>query len=130
LVSGGNLITLQSSLATASEYKPKGTIVLLEDIGERGYRVDRVLEHFAQAGLWNGVRAIVFGDFTGGRDPDGKDRVPAVMQRFADQMRIPVLKGLRTGHGAVQRPVPFLTSATLNLGRRASLVVESGARLS
>lgn len=127
-VSGGNLITLQSSIGTSVEYAPRGQIVLLEDIGERGYRVDRVLEHFRQAGLWKGVRAVIFGEFTGGKEPDGRNHVPAVLQRFADEMPFPVFKGLVTGHGPIQRPVPFGPVAELKLGSRGELVVPTGGK--
>lgn len=126
-ITGGNLITLQSSIGTKMEYAPKGKIVLLEDIGERGYRVDRVLEHFRQAGIWKNARAVVFGDFTGGREPDGSNKVPAVLQRFADEMSIPVFKGLVTGHGPIQRPVPFGPVGILTLGERGELTLPTGA---
>lgn len=126
-VTGGNLITLQSSIGTSVEYSPKGQIVLLEDIGERGYRVDRVFEHFRQARIWTGVRAVVFGEFTGGREPDGGNLVPAVLQRFADSVSFPVFKGLVTGHGPIQRPVPFGPVGSLKLGERGELVLPTGA---
>ncbi len=125
-VTGGNLITLQSSLGTLAQWQTRGSILFFEDIGERAYRVDRVLEQFRQTGLYKGVRAIVFGDFTGGRDPDGQDRVPLILERFAGTMKIPVLKGLQSGHGIIQRPIPFGPRAELLLGPRARLVVQSG----
>lgn len=125
-LSGGNLITLQASLGTPFAWRTRGQILFFEDIGERGYRVDRVLEHFAHAGLFHGIRAVVFGDFTGATDPDGKDRVPAVLRRFAQVMRVPVLKGIQSGHGPIQRPVPFATRATLRLGEKPQLIVPSG----
>jgi muramoyltetrapeptide carboxypeptidase len=126
-ISGGNLITLQSTLATEFEWQTRGRILFFEDIGERGYRVDRVLEHFRQAGRLKGIRAVVFGDFTGGKDPDGKDRVPAVLKRFAESLDVPVVKGVKCGHGPIQRPVPLGPSADLILGDSIRLVCSTGA---
>ena len=127
LVTGGNLITLQSSLGTELEWRTRGRILFIEDIGERAYRVDRVLEQFRQAGMLSGIKAIVIGDFTGGKDPDGVDRVPDVIKRFAETVSVPVVSGLKSGHGPVQRPVPFGTPAKLKLvSGRAELVVHSG----
>ena len=123
-VTGGNLITLQSSLGTKYEWRPRGQIVFFEEIGERGYRIDRVLTHMQQAGTLQGVRAVIFGDFTGGREPDGSSRVWPVLQRFADEMSIPVLRGLPSGHDVIQRPVVMGIKADLSLGQRPSLVVK------
>jgi len=128
-ITGGNLITLQSSLSTSLHWRPRGQIVFLEDIGERAYRVDRVLEHFRQAGVWSGVRAVVFGDFTGGRDPDGRDRVPLVLKRFAEEFHAPVFAGVRSGHGRIQRVVPFGAKAVLECGEKGHVKISSGAQL-
>lgn len=129
-VSGGNLITLQSSIGTRAEWQTPGRILFFEDIGERGYRVDRVLEHFRQIGFFDRAKAVVFGEFTGGRETDGKTKVPAVLQRFAEQVKIPVLSGVRSGHGVIQRPVPLGTTSELHLGAQARLVCDTGVDLS
>lgn len=121
-VFGGNLTVLQSMLGTPLQRSPR-QILFLEDVGERGYRVDRMLEHLAQAGALREVRAIVFGSFIGGREADGRDLVPAVLRRFAQTQRVPVLSGLPAGHGERQRPVFFNTPAKLVCGRSPRLLV-------
>lgn len=126
-VSGGNLITLQSSIGTKAEWDTKGRILFFEDIGERGYRVDRVLEQFRQLGWFDKAQAVVFGDFTGGKEEDGSTRVPGVLKRFAESVEIPVFSGVQSGHDVIQRPVPFETEAELYLGERGRLVCASGA---
>jgi muramoyltetrapeptide carboxypeptidase len=125
-VTGGNLVTLQSSLSTPGHWETRGRILFFEELGERGYRVDRVFEHMRQAGMFDEARAIVFGDFTGGNEPDGRTRVPAVLQRFADTVGLPVFSGIKSGHDVVQRPVPFETPAELSLGERGKLVCQTG----
>jgi muramoyltetrapeptide carboxypeptidase len=121
-VFGGNLTVLQSMLGTPLQRNPR-QILFLEDVGERGYRVDRMLQHLAQAGALREVRAIVFGSFIGGREADGKDLVPAVLRRFAQAQHVPVLSGLAAGHGERQRPLFFNTPAELLCGRSPRLVV-------
>ena len=121
-VFGGNLTVLQSMLGTPLQASPR-QILFLEDVGERGYRVDRMLQHLAQAGALREVRAIVFGSFIGGRETDGRDLVPAVLQRFARTQRVPVLSGLAAGHGERQRPLFFNTPAELLCGRSPRLIV-------
>lgn len=131
-VSGGNLITLQSSLGTPVSWRTKGEILFFEDIGERGYRVDRVLEHFDQVGVFKKAKAVVFGQFTGGAEADGKSLTPAVIKRFAHEMDkrygLPVFSGLDSGHGVVQRPLPFGTESVLHLGERGRLICATGKK--
>ena len=129
VITGGNLMTLQSAIGTKTPWKTEGKIVFLEEIDERGYRVDRLLEHLRQTGHFEKARAIVMGDFLGGNEVDDSNRVWPVIERFALQMKIPVLRGLQSGHGDLQRPVPFETPAVLNLAK-GSLEIDSGADFS
>ncbi len=125
-LTGGNLMTLQSVIGTVAPWMTRGKIVFLEEIDERGYRVDRLLEHLKQTGHFAKARAVVLGEFLGGAEVDGKTRVPAVLQRFADSLPIPVMMGIQAGHGDLQRPVPFETAAVLTLGSKGSIVIDSG----
>lgn len=126
VVTGGNLMTLQSVIGTMAPWDTRGKIIFLEEIDERGYRVDRLLEHLKQTGHFDKARAVVLGEFLGGIEADGKTRVPAVVQRFADSLSIPVMSGIEAGHGELQRPVPFETPAILTTGSRGRVVIDSG----
>lgn len=122
-VTGGNLRIIQSSLGTSWEIKAKGKILFIEDVGERGYSVDRMLEQMIQAKIIDkGVKAVIFGDFTEALEKDGKDLTEIALRRFAQKVPYPVLKGLPAGHGHVLNyPIPFNTQALLSLGKRADL---------
>ncbi len=124
---GGNLRILQSSLGTDWQLAPKGKILFMEDVAERGYSIDRMLEQLFQAGIINkGLKALVFGDFTEGKERDGKDLSEVAMSRFAQRVSYPVLKGLKCGHGAeFNYPLPFLTATTIELGKSATLKVQA-----
>ena len=113
---GGNLKTLQSLLGTPWGVRPAGCILMMEDTGERGYAIDRMLVQLAQAGILRGVRALVFGQFTKGRERDGRFTGTEVVARFAERMRIPVLGGAPFGHGDCARAVPLGLPARLELG--------------
>ena len=125
-VTGGNLMTLQSAIGTKAPWDTKGKIIFLEEIDERGYRVDRLFEHLRQTGHFDKARAIILGEFMGGDEADGTNRVWPVVQRFAEQMRIPVLSGVQAGHGDMQRPIPFETPALLQTGQSGTIEIESG----
>jgi muramoyltetrapeptide carboxypeptidase len=112
---GGNLTVTQSHLGTKFYREPKGQIIFFEDLGERGYRVDRILKQLEMAGYFRNVAAVVFGDFTGSLEPaQAPSKVPAVLERFASSMKFPVFSGMPIGHGENQRPLPLGTSTVLN----------------
>jgi muramoyltetrapeptide carboxypeptidase len=128
-VSGGNLVVLQSTMGTKGAWDTRGRILFFEDIGERGYRIDRVLEQFEQAGMFSRARAVIFGQFTGGAESDGRNLIPAVLKRFAEKAKLPVFGGLQSGHDVIQRPVPFETPSSISFsGSHALLACSSGSK--
>jgi muramoyltetrapeptide carboxypeptidase len=126
LLSGGNLCIVESTLGTRYEPKFNGQIVFLEDIDERGYAIERSLEHMRNAGTFNGVRAVVFGDFVGGRESNGRDLTVKALSRFAMNSNFPVLKGLKSGHGSLVRALPLNTKSTLILSSSSKLICKTG----
>lgn len=103
---GGNLITFQNLFGTKFFPVLRDSILFFEDIGERGYRVDRVWSQFEQAGVLKGVKAIVLGQFSGGEEPGtGQSRVSEALENLANSIKIPVFSNLEVGHGFHQRPV-------------------------
>lgn len=108
-VIGGNICLLECSLGTNWHLNAKDRILFLEEVGERGYRVDRMLVHLQQARAFEGVKAILLGDFTKGTEPDGTSLVESVLQRFARNINIPVFRLPGCGHGEDNIPLPFNT---------------------
>lgn len=127
-ITGGNLRIIQSSLGTSWELQAKGKILFIEDVSERGYSIDRMLEQMIQAKIIHkGLKAVIFGDFTESLEKDGKDLSGIALKRFAEKVSYPVLKGLPAGHGDVLNyPVPFNSDSILNLGKKAELVCSYG----
>jgi muramoyltetrapeptide carboxypeptidase len=120
-LTGGNLKLLQSSVGTAWEVRPAGKILFMEDVGERGYAIHRMLEQLRQAKLLK-PKALVLGDFTEGQEKDGKDFTLEAIQRIADEVDFPVLSGLPCGHHPDRNsPLAFGVKASLKLGSRARL---------
>lgn len=124
-VVGGNLVVLQSTLGTPYQVQTEGKILFIEDLGERGYRVDRILEHFDQVGLFKKCKGLVIGEFLGGQESNGKALWPQVFKSWAERLAIPVFSGLEAGHGVIQRPVPLYTEAILSGGKKGSLWIKA-----
>lgn len=120
-LTGGNLSIIQAGVGTAWELDGRNKIVLLEEIGERAYRVDRLLEHLLQANLLQHASAIVFADFLEGNEPNGTSLIQEVLNRFAQDCAIPVVQIQGIGHGYINAPIPFGTATTLQLGDEIKL---------
>lgn len=110
---GGNLCSLCTMLGSEFQWNAKSKILFLEEVSERGYSVDRMLTQLVLSGALKGAKAIIFGDFIDGEEPDGKNLVPACLKSFASEQSIPVFKGLKSGHGKQQMPLAFNTKAIL-----------------
>lgn len=123
-LTGGNLRLIQTSLGTAWEASVKNKMLFIEDVSERGYSVDRMLEQLYQAKIMDeNLQALLVGDFTEGYEKDGRNLVPDAIERFAQRVNYPVLKGLPCGHAhGSNAPLPFNTKAELTLGEHPSLV--------
>lgn len=128
---GGNLTTLQSHMGTPWQIDATKSLLFLEDIGERGYRIDRMLEQFRQGGVFKKCHGIVLGDFIGGDEPStGKNNFALVFKRWAADLEIPLFQGVQSGHAAIQRPVPFNTPCVLEMEKsHGVLTVQTGGKV-
>ena len=112
---GGNLEVLTRLVGTPWALALDGAILLLEEIGERPYRVDRQLTHLRLAGALDRVAGVVLGDFVGCTEKDGSapDAETVLAERLAGH-GIPVLAGAAVGHGARNRALPHGVRARLD----------------
>jgi muramoyltetrapeptide carboxypeptidase len=115
---GGNLAMLQACAAAGRLAVPEGAVLLLEDVTERPYRIDRMLATLSAGGYFDGIAAVVLGDFTQ-CDP-GPDRVTVdqVLAGHLAPLGVPVVRGLPVGHGVRNDPVV--------LGGRARVTARGG----
>lgn len=101
VLTGGTLTQLVSSLGTPWAFDPPGGCVLfLEDIGERPYRIHRMLTQLLQAGILGRASAVVFGEFPGCDEPGGEPAIRDVLRDFTAALAGPVLFGFPSGHTA------------------------------
>ena len=120
---GGNLTVFCSSLGTQLQPKiSKDHFLFFEDIGERGYRIDRMLHQLEQSGIFKKAQAILLGDFILGQESNGENHVWKTLESFFENRKIPVFYGLQAGHGEVQRPLILNTKAVLTCGSEIRLL--------
>ena len=112
-VMGGNLCTFCSLLGTGLQPKTKGYFLFFEDISERGYKVDRMLNQLSQAGIFQKCKGIFFGDFINSNETNGKNLVWSTIENFFRYHSIPVYAGIESDHSEKQRPLYLNTKAEL-----------------
>ncbi|TDU89684.1 muramoyltetrapeptide carboxypeptidase [Kribbella voronezhensis] len=100
---GGNLALLAASLGTPTFARPAG-IVVLEDVGEDGYRIDRLLTQLLRSGWFDQVSGLVIGDFT---ESDSTDLVAEVIRERLVPLGVPMLEGAAVGHAELNLALPL-----------------------
>lgn len=120
---GGCLSLLVAALGTRNDIHTAGTILFIEDVAEKPFRIDRMLMHLKLAGKLAGVRGIVFGEMMDCHQTAQQGyTLEEVVMRVIGDLGIPVAFGMRSGH--VSR-----ANITLPIGVRARLRVGSGVEL-
>ncbi|WP_231618927.1 S66 peptidase family protein [Nonomuraea sp. SBT364] len=99
VLTGGNLSLLASLCGTRHRPSFAGRIVLLEDIGEEPYRIDRMLTQLLASGAFEGVRGVALGSWVDCGDP-----YPVLRDRLLP-LGVPIVAGLPVGHGSPQMSV-------------------------
>jgi muramoyltetrapeptide carboxypeptidase len=98
---GGTLTQIVALLGTPWAFDvPRGAVLFLEDVGERPYRVHRMLTQLSQSGSLARAGAIVFGEFPRCDEPGGQPAIRDVLIDFVRGFPGPVLFGFPSGHTA------------------------------
>jgi muramoyltetrapeptide carboxypeptidase len=104
---GGNLSVFTRLLGTPFMPPLDGGILLLEDLSEQPYRLDRMWTHLELAGVFRRIRGIVLGQFLGCEPRDGSFSATEVLRELAAATGVPCASGFAIGHGDVNQPVPL-----------------------
>jgi muramoyltetrapeptide carboxypeptidase len=119
---GGCLSLLAAAAGTpwAPVRTGEPTILFVEDVDEKPYRLDRMLRQLRAAGALDGVRGVVFGDMKGCAPGFHEDyALEEVLLEALSGLDVPVALGLSSGHTA--HP-----NVTLPFGVRAALACAGG----
>ena len=126
-LAGGNLALIASLMGTPWSVDFDGAILIIEDIDEAVYRVDRMMRQLLLAGALGQCAAIVAGDFRppAGETSEGNRSVDEVIAEAAEEAGIPCLAGAPFGHIDDQWTIPLGAVAELDTEARSLHVVES-----
>jgi muramoyltetrapeptide carboxypeptidase len=144
---GGNLSVFSRLLGTAFMPPLEGAILLLEDVGESPYRLDRMWTHLELAGVFRKVRGVVLGGFTAceqrSESRASRERVESaagdfrqsdkdesytsmeVLRDLAEATALPCAAGFPIGHGDLNEPVPLGARVRLDATARVLTFLEA-----
>lgn len=122
----GNLSLFASLIGTPFSPNFRGGILLAEDIGEEPYRIDRLLSHFENSGIFDLVRGIAFGQFTDipkNRAATPQPDILTVLEEYSQRAKLPAISNVLFGHLQKKLTLPFGIRAEINghLGKMSLL---------
>ncbi|MDX1583045.1 MAG: LD-carboxypeptidase [Thermoanaerobaculia bacterium] len=122
---GGNLTLISVLMGTPWEIETAGKILLLEDIHEEIYRVDRMITQLKLAGKLENVAGVAFGYCTDcGGDSQGFS-LEEVLRDHLEPLGVPVVSGVVLGHIPEKLTLPIGLEATLDAGEGTITIDES-----
>ena len=126
---GGTLSQLCASLGTPYAFDPPaGHVLLIDEVGERPYRIRRMLTQLAQSGLLARAAGIVIGQLPRCEEPGGHITGVSVIADYLQDFGGPVIAGFPTGHATTPLITVPLGVPVRIVGRdRAALVFDTAA---
>lgn len=127
VLTGGNLALLCTTIGTRAQVDTRGKIVLIEDVDEEPYSVDRMLTHMMNAGLLRDAVGIAVGSFTKCDAPQesAARTVDVVLRELLSPLGVPVLSGFDVGHGSTNLTLPLGADAELDSDARTLSITSS-----
>lgn len=128
---GGCLSLLCASLGTPYEINTGGSILFLEDRGEKPYQIDRMLMQLKLAGKFEGVTGVIFGEMLdcGQQGPEDQT-LHGIIMRILGDLGVPIAFGLKSGHVSSRSfTLPIGAGATLNVGHYVVLSFDAAVQL-
>ncbi len=128
---GGNLSLVCATLGTPYEFDMTGNILLLEEVAEAPYRIDRFLSQLRLAGKLDQLAGVVLGQFTDCDPTAGKPSLTLdeIFDGYLADLGIPILKNYPTGHTSDNATLPLNIPVELDADAKTIRVLENPVRL-
>jgi muramoyltetrapeptide carboxypeptidase len=122
---GGNLTLIAASIGTATSWPAEGGILLVEDIDEQEFRLDRMLTQLRRSGYLNGVAGVVAGTFVNCGSSELIQQI--LLERLGD-LGVPVIAWANVGHGGYFQTFPIGVAADLDADAKTLLLLDPPLR--
>lgn len=126
---GGNLALIAATIGTPYEIDTKGKLLMLEDIGEEPYSIDRMLTQLSLSGKLQECEGIILGDWNDCM-PKESDSL-SLMEVFKDilvPLGKPVIYNLKAGHCTPKVTIPFGVKAAIDSDKCELKITEAALK--
>lgn len=120
---GGCLALVVSLLGTPWQLDTRGAVLLLEDVDEPAYRIDRMLVHLGLAGAFDEVRGVVVGAFERAA-ADERAGIRRAVTDVLGVLGVPVLYDFPAGHVRRNLALPLGATVEIDASRRRLVCLE------
>lgn len=124
-IAGGNLTLICSAIGTPQQIDMRRpTILLIEEVGESAYRLDRLMQQLLRSGMLRQAEAILVGHLTGIENSKSfrAEDARQIVARYTTPLGIPVVFGFPAGHEAPNLPVFMNRKVRVTVGEQGSVV--------
>jgi muramoyltetrapeptide carboxypeptidase len=127
---GGNLCLLATMVGTPFQVNFKDKLVFMEDVGEKPYRIDRMLTQLLQSSNLHQAKGIILGIFDDCL-PKNEEYSMTLINTLKDRLEhlgIPILYGFSFGHIQNMCTFPIGIEAALDTEKMEVTLLESGVK--
>lgn len=110
---GGNLSVIADLIATPYDAIRPGSILLIEDIAEPVYKIERILYQLRMSGAFDKIAGLIVGEFTDYKPDVNHKSMESMIAKAVEGYDFPVAYGITVGHD--ERNLPLIISAPLTL---------------
>lgn len=127
IIVGGNLSIVAASMGTPYEIDTRGKLLLLEDVFEEPYSIDRMLNQLKLAGKLEDASGIILGDWgdAAPEEPEESLTLEEVLADAFENIGKPVLKGYKIGHCKPNLTIPIGAGAVIDTCSKSCFILES-----
>lgn len=129
---GGNLAMVTSLIGTPWLPAIRGGILVVEDINEHPFRVERMLMQLVHTGILAQQQALILGSFSNSQpnDYDAGYTINSVVEQLRARLKIPVITGLAFGHEPQTVTLPLGAHAILQHAEKSQLILSGHPTIS
>ncbi len=118
---GGNLSVFLGMRATPFDLPYKGSILFIEDVGEKPYQIDRMMQNLRLSGALSQISGLIVGQFSDTEeDPDMHATIYEIIASAVKDYQYPVCFNFSAGHIDDNYPLLMGANVTLDVDSRGS----------
>lgn len=126
---GGNLATMIASLGTEYDVDYNGKILFLEEIGEKTYKIDRMLNQLKKFKVFEKINGIILGDFRNcPADSENDMSLMDVFKDYLSDLKMPVVYDFESGHSEPMITLPMGAKVRIDTAVKEIKILEKVVR--